>query len=73
MIPWKEIPVAVTPHAFFLVALETFGELYQRIPADDWLALVIKDAMGISMISSAILFFTRCIFRWPKLFGLDPS
>ena len=70
MLSLKDIPIALVPYAFFLVAVATFGELYIRVPSVSNLEYTLKMCLGFFMIPSGILFFTKLMFEWPKMKGL---
>jgi hypothetical protein len=72
MITVKELPARAVPFVIYLMACGVFGELYLRMPSvPKFPETQVAWIMGIFMIASGVLFFTKCFFGKPTMKGLD--
>jgi hypothetical protein len=71
MIPTKEVPLRAVPFVVFMTAFGTFGELFVRMPTNTWPHSIGAWVVGIFMIASGLLFFTKVLADWPRMPGLD--
>ncbi len=70
MINLKEIPVRAIPVVVYLAACSVFGELVIRLPTKTEAQNALAFSMGIFAFVSAVLFFLKLFFDWPRTPGL---
>lgn len=67
----RDLPIKAIPFVIFLASTSVFGELFIRIPTDTSIQNGISFTMGGFTVVSALMFFAKVIFNFPKLRGLE--
>ena len=67
----KDLPARAVPFSIFPLVSVTFGELYIRMPNNTEVDAVLAKVLAIFIVGSGLLFFTKALFNFPPLKGLD--
>jgi hypothetical protein len=71
MISLKDVPIKAIPFVILLAATSVFGELFIRIPTVTVIHQGVSFVIGGFTIISALMFFSKVFFNFPRMRGLE--
>lgn len=67
----KELPIKAVPFLIFPLASVTFGELYVRVPNNTDVDAIVSKTLATFIVVAGLLFFTKVLFNFPPMKGLE--
>jgi hypothetical protein len=67
----KEVPIKAIPFAVFLASTAVFGEILIRMPNNSLIQQSVSFIFGFFTIISALMFFSKVLFNFPPMRGLE--